>query len=78
MLSSTPSRSRAAALFTCLVLRTYTTQKEYTFKDLSNTEWNSPEKEARPRQLEESAREVGEPLFSQRVAPAPFGRETER
>ncbi|GAB4443074.1 MAG: hypothetical protein OHK0011_25440 [Turneriella sp.] len=34
---------------------TYTTQREYTFKDFSNTEWNSPEKEARLRQLEDAA-----------------------
>lgn len=35
----------------------YTTQREYTFKDFSNAEWSSPEKEARLRQLEEAARD---------------------
>lgn len=36
----------------------YTTQKEYTFKDFSNAEWSSPEKDARLRQLEEAARDA--------------------
>ena len=37
----------------------YTTQREYRLKDFSNAEWNSPEKEARIREMEELARNEG-------------------
>jgi len=36
---------------------TYTTKREYTFKDFSNAEWSSPDKEKKLQDLEEAARE---------------------
>jgi hypothetical protein len=38
---------------------TYTTKREYGFKDFSRAEWSSPDKEARLRELEEAARNEG-------------------
>jgi hypothetical protein len=38
---------------------TYTTKREYSFKDFSRAEWSSPDKEARLRELEEAARNEG-------------------
>lgn len=40
--------------------RSYTTQREYRLKDFSNAAWSSPEKEARIREMEESAKHEGE------------------